>query len=492
MDRFRLQARRAGEATHEDRPFALLRAEAGGPRLYALSPEAVAVKLRRGMSLADARAVCPGLHLADAAPERDVQALEALALWCGRYSPWVAVDGADGVLLDITGCAHLMGGEAALLDDVAARLERLGFAVRAAAASNPDAARAWARFGESGVLAASRTEAAVRTLPIAALGLEPETTRGLERLGFKRVRDLEPVPHHALATRFGPTALERLYRLLGRMKAPFVALSPPVRHAVRLGWAEPLGTTEGIEAAIADALASLCRALDHAQLGARTLRLELARLDGALHRLEVRTARASRTPQVLLRLFREGIDGLDIGFGIECLRLAATATEPLGPIQIVSGGSDGGEARADAEARLVERLTHRLGADRVRRLRARDSHWPERAVRLVPALDPPPPVPWPARGPRPLRLLEEPRPVGALAEVPDGAPRRLHLDGRPVMVIAAEGPERIEPEWWRGGEALPRDYHRLDLENGRRLWVRREGRYGSGTPPRWTVDGVFV
>jgi protein ImuB len=491
IDRFRLEARRKGEPCHDDAPFALLTSENGGPRLYALAPEAAAAKLRPGLGLADARAICPGLVTAAADPARDATALEALALWCGRYSPWVAVDGDDGVLLDITGCAHLLGGEASLLADLETRLRPFGFRLRTAAASNPAAAWAWARFGPGGVLAGAGGERAVLELPIAALRLDADTVAGLERLGFKRVRELEAVPHAPLSTRFGSGPVERLHRLMGRTTVPFTPLAPPARHAVRLAWAEPLGTHAGIEAALGDALTRLTGELERAREGARHLRLDLARLDGAVHRLEVRTARASRDARALARLFRDDLDGLDLGFGVECLRLAAVATERLAARQLEAGGGEGdGEA---AEARLIDRLAQRLGPERVRRLAPRDSHLPERACRLVPAREAGAGgEPWPERGPRPLRLLAEPRPVGAVAAVPDGAPGRLRLDGALQAVAAAEGPERIAPEWWREPEAATRDYHRLDLADGRRLWVRRSGGWGEGTPPRWTLDGVFA
>ncbi len=494
-DRFRLATRRACEPTHDGAPLALLRIEAGGPRLHALTPEASARGLQPGLSLADARAICPALVVADADGARDAAALAALALWCGRYSPWVATDGDDGVLLDITGCAHLAGGEASLMADLETRLRRFGFRARTASAASPAAAWAWARFGVGGVLASSRTEAALLDLPIAALRLDTSMAQGLARLGFKRVRDLETVPHAPLATRFGAAPVVQLHRLMGRMETPFERLAAPARHAVRLAWAEPLGTTEGIEAALADALASLCRELDHARMGARTLCLELARLDGALHRREVRTAAASREPEALFRLFRDTLDGLDIGFGIECLRLAAIDIEPLDARQITAGndGKGGDVARREAEARLVERLAQRLGTARVRRLQPQDSHWPERAVREVPALDVPArAMPWPERPPRPLRLLTTPRPVGAVAEVPDGPPRLLRLDGAVKRVIAAVGPERIEPEWWRDPDGCARDYHRLEIEDGRRLWVRREGSWGAARQPGWTLDGIFA
>ncbi|MEO1092214.1 MAG: DNA polymerase Y family protein [Pseudomonadota bacterium] len=494
IDRFRLAARRAGEPTHDGRPLALLHERQGVPRLYAVAPEAAASKLSAGASLADARAICPELLVAPAAVEHDLAALKALALWCGRYGPWVALDGDDGIIMDITGCAHLQGGEASLMGDLEARLTPHGLKVRTAAASNPAAAWAWARFGAGGVLGPARHDAAMAALPTAALRLDPATVQGLVRLGLRRVAEVAAMPAAPLINRFGSTPIERLHLLLGRVQVPFTPFVAPARHTARLSWAEPVATTEGLHAALADATAALCRQLDSTQEGVRHLALDLARLDGAVHHLTARTSKANRDPAALVRLFTDALDGLDVGFGIECLRLAAIEVERLTAHQLATVGGEGGEGDAEAAAaRLVDRLAGRLGSARVQRLHPVDSHLPERAQRAVPALQVPASLaPWPLRPPRPLRLLDEPRALGAIAAVPDGAPVRLRLGQISLPVSVAEGPERIAAEWWREPDAEERDYFRVQLQDGRRWWVRREGRYGTAHPPRWTLDGVFT
>ncbi|TVQ41449.1 MAG: DNA polymerase Y family protein [Geminicoccaceae bacterium] len=493
IDRWRLAANRRGEPTHGGAPFALLHPAAGGPRLYALSPEAAIAKLRAGLGLADARAICPSLVLADAAPARDREALEALTLWCGRYTPWTAVDGDDGVILDVTGCAHLFGGETALVADVVQRLAAFGFAARVAAASNPHAAWAWARFGAGGVLPAKLQAAALLALPVAALRLPEPMVAGLARLGFRTIADLERVPAAPVMARFGALPIERLHLVRGRTRQPFTGFAAPARYAVRFAWAEPLATTEGLEAALTEALTRLCGQLEQAEEGVRRLVLELARLDGAVHRLERRTSLASRDAAALARLFQEDLAALDVGFGIECLRLAATETERLRARQVDLPGNGGGGSEAEALARLVDRLSVRLGPARVQRLQPQDSHRPERAQLLVPAVEGAAgATAWPERGPRPLRLLDEPLRLTAIAELPDGPPLRLCLGPAVLPVAAAAGPERIAPEWWRCPDAPSHDYYRLDLEDGRRWWVRREGTYGDTPPPSWSLAGVFA
>lgn len=514
VERWRLARQRRGHETYRASPFVLIRPEAGGPILFALSKEAAATKLSPGMRLADARAVCPGLKVEDAELEADSTALQALALCCGRYSPWTAVDGDDGVVLDITGCAHLFGGEATLLAELKARVRAHGFTVRAATAGNPAAAWAWARLGAAGILPSSRTESDLAPLPLAALRLDADTVAALYRLGLRTIGQLDAVPAAPLMARFGALPIERLHALMGRTRIPFVPLSEPAALSVRLNWAEPLGSDEAIVRALTAALDDLAERLERMGEGVRRLCLDLARLDGAVHRLEVRTSRPNRDPKALLRLFRDDLDGLDLGFGIECLHLAAPVIEPLTARQLEVQGGEADEA--EALAALIDRLSQRLGAAQVQRPVPVDSHLPERAVAWVPALaagekeqasskQAKPAAPpagtldltdpnaagWLVRPPRPLRLFETPLPAGALAELPDHPPVRLHWRGAHRVVAEAQGPERLEPEWWRGCGDRSRDYYRLDCKSGRRLWVYREGAYGDARPPRWFVHGTF-
>ncbi|MFO1036921.1 MAG: DNA polymerase Y family protein [Geminicoccaceae bacterium] len=484
IERMRLSARRRGRPfPPAEAPFALVAPDRGVPRLTALSAAAKAKGLRPGMNLADARAAVPSLLIAEAEPEADAKALEALALWAGRWSPWVRCDGADGLLLDLTGCAHLFGGEAGLLDAVQAGLDGLGFTARLAIADGAARAWAWARFGEGGI--APQGTPPFHDLPVEALRLEPDTAAGLRRLGFRRIGQLAPLPRQSLLVRFGAALALRLDLVLDGGDEPFVAVRAPARFAARLGWAEPIGHTEAILLAARRLLDLVCRELEHAQQGARRVELSLGRVDGAVARIAAGTARPVRAPDHLLRLLAPDLDGLDIGFGIEVMRLDVLETSPLGASQAELA------ARNDPAAldRLLDQLARRLGRHRVLRLAPVDSHWPERAQRLVPAGTLAVPEVWPLRQPRPLRLLEQPRPVTAMAVLPDGPP--LQIDGR--RLLAATGPERLLPEWWRPDpEARPRDYFRITDASGRQLWTFREGTYGDATPPAWRVHGLFA
>jgi len=458
----------------------------GGPRLFAVNPAAATLRLVPGLRLTDARAACPRLRVLPAAPEEDARALEALALWCTRWSPRVAVDGTEGLMLDVLGCAHLWGGEAGLLAAVGRAFEQLGLEQRAALADRRLAARIWARFGPGGILPDPR---ALDPLPVEALEPGEEAGEALRRLGLRTIADLRRLPRSALARRFGLALAARLDLLEGGAEPPFVPLAEPARFSARIAWPEPIATQAGIECACGKLARDLCRALERAGQGARRVVLGLHRVDGQIARLEAGTSRPSRDPDHLLRLFRHRLDGLELGFGVELAILEAPETVALSAEQPELGGT----ADARAVAVLVDRLTARLGAERVLRPEPVASHVPERAVRWCPAGVEPKPGPWPASLLRPLRLFERSLPVRALAIVPDGPP--LRLDG-PIAgrVIAASGPERILPEWWRPEDAgiRPRDFFRVRLEDGRELWCVREGLWGEAAPPAWRLLGSFA
>jgi protein ImuB len=489
IERMRLKARRKGAPfPAEDAPLALVAPERGVPRLAAVAPVARALGLAPGLALADARAACPGLLVRDAEPAADAEELAALGLWCARYSPRVMVDGADGLAIDLTGCSHLFGGERSLMADLDRRLDRLGLTRRLAVAGRLAAAWAWARFGAGGLLPAG-TETLL-DLPAAALRLEPDLLHALQRLGLRRVGQLAALPRSALLTRFGPALPIRLDRLLGQSEEEFAPLREPAAFSVRIGWPEPIGRSEDIAAATSRLLTSLCRGLERSQLGARRLALGLYRVDGKVARLVVGTSRPVRDPAHLFRLLALELDGVDIGLGVEFMLLEALETATLAAAQA--------DLAADTDAaeldRLVDQLAQRLGASRVVRLQPVDSHIPERAQELVPAGGVLQPRPWLARQPRPLRLLPRPEPVEAMASVPDGPPLWLRRHRKRRRIVAAVGPERILPEWWRheAEAARLRDFYRVTVEDGRGFWVSREGMYGEAKPPEWRVQGGFA
>jgi protein ImuB len=506
-------------------PRATIETVGNAIRLMAIDSAAVDAGLEPGLTLADARARVPALETVQADPDGDRRALLALAEWATRYTPLVALDlpahrnpppplllPMPGLVLDITGCAHLFGGEQALLDDLTNRLVKRGLTPQTAIADTPAAARAVAMTRSGAVILTGENRRAVAGLPVALLEAGPETAATLERLGLKRIGQLIDMPRETLAARFGPDLLTRLDRALGRTDEPLSPLRPPPVFVVERVFAEPIRLVEDIKRITGTLSQSLTEPLVRHGQGARRLALTLFRLDGKAFRVAVGLSRASRDPARMAGLLIQRLgtfeEGLDTGEGIELVRLAAETVEPLDAEQAIAGDLAGATQAEDTEAlaRLADRLTARLGQSRVVRLVRHDSHIPELATTARPAVVGgscgaawPETVPPPGHAPeRPLRLLARPEPIEAVAEVPDGPP--VHFRWRRVLrrVAHIEGPERIAPEWWTPKlfngeeEALTRDYFRVEDAEGRRYWIYRAGLYDRETAaPRWFLHGLF-
>ena len=454
--------------------------------VLSVSAEAEVAGLRAGQALADAQAILPGLDLVPEDPAGDARTLERLALWAMRFTPLVGLAGEDGLLLDLTGVGHLFGGEAALLDDVLGRLNRRGLTARGAVACRAGTALALVRAGGSGLLPEGGEAAAVAPLPLAALRLAPPLVAALHGLGLRDVGSLAAQPRAGLVRRFGAGLVRALDEALGEAERPISPLRPPPEMEVARDFADPVVTREGIEAALDGLLVDLCRALTQTGRGARRLLLRAERVDGEVQEIVIGTGLPVRAPAHLARLFHGKLETLAPECGFERLALAAQATEPMAGTQ-ESLAPGGRAARREDLAQLLDRLSQRLP---VWRLAPRASHWPERAAQRVGAFDDVAvPEGWAAR-PRPVRLLQRPLYIGAMALLPDAPPSLLRIGRQAQRVVRAEGPERVEPEWWRDrpGRKL-RDYYRVELASGARLWVCRVGLAEPGEDPRWVLHG---
>lgn len=485
-----------------DAPFALIEKRRGAMRIAALDPHALALGLTPGMALADARARVPDLAAIDHDPQADRRWIERIAELCDRYTPMVAIDPPDAVILDITGCAHLLGGEPAMAAEVAARLARLGLDVRHAFAATPPGALALARFHASPAADETANEdGALRRLPIAALRLDGEATTALRRAGLKTIGDLAARPTAPLSARFGEEASAALDRLLGRVDSRIVPLRPPPALFFERRFAEPIGHADVALQVIGELAGDASRALEERSAGGRQFDVRLYRSDGAVRDLAVETSLPMRDPAMLMRLFGERVtslaDPIDPGFGFDMIRLAVPAFEPLGACQL---RLEGGAVPREALAALVDRLGARLGRGRIRRFGLRDTHIPEQSVLTLPAVDAASPARWPAATPgepplRPLHLFDPPQRIEVVAEVPDGPPHRFRWRRTLHEVRRYEGPERIAAEWWKQGgkPGLTRDYYRVEDARGRRFWIFRHGLYGTEkNDPAWYVHGLFA
>jgi len=486
-------------------------------RIAALDERAEALKLKRGMGIADARAMHPSIDVVEADAEADRRLLEGLADWCDRYTPLVAIDAEDGLFLDITGCAHLFGGERAMQDEILTRFFQQGFDVRAGLASTPGAAWAAARFHGDCIIAGGEEEALLAPLPLSALRIAPETRASLESVGLRTAGAVMAAPRAPLARRFGATLLLRLDQALGRLDEAVSPRLPVAPLSVERHLAEPIMLTDDIERLVSRLAVALKTDLERRGEGARTLALLLFRVDGAVSRIAVGTSRPMREPRLIQKLFHERLTALeqniDAGFGFDLVRLSVLSVAAFDMLQ---GDLTGETDDDDADIALfADRVRARLGEAAMLRPVVVESHLPERAVAIVPFAEAPqrrapaagravPPRTMPPMTiyppERPVRLFRSPEPIEVPAtEIPEGPPMNFRWRRALYRVARAEGPERIAAEWWRrlpGEEEAPtRDYYRIEDSEGRRYWLYRQGLYSTASqaaPPRWFMHGVFA
>ena len=441
----------------------------------------------------------------DADPAAEARWLERLADACARYTPLVALDSPDGLMLDVSGASHLFGGEAGLIADIEARFSRLGFAVSAGLADAPRAAWALARFSDRRIAPAGLADKPFaklfHELPVAALGLAADVTADMARAGLRRIGDLAMRPRAPISARFGAEVLKRLDALHGLERDAISPRFAPPEFCAERRFASPIAHVDAVMATLAKLADDLVTMLERHAKGARLAELTLYRVDGETRRIRVGAGRPLNEARAIARLFVERLAGgaedeIDAGFGIDLMRLSCLTAEPLEPSQREWERAFEAE-RARALADLLDRLSARLGPGRVTRQTLVDAHWPEQAVAAAPAIRAAAPreVFSAPEGPpsRPLRLFERPEPIETLAEVPDGPPLRFRWRRVLREIAAIEGPERIAPSWRQRPGALTRDYFRAEDDSGRRYWLYREGIYGRETSrAKWFLHGVFA
>lgn len=476
-----------------DAPFVLSLREGNADRVYCLNAPAERLGLHRGMSVADARVFCTDLRVLPARPDQDRRFLDVLRRWALRYGPWVGYEEPDGLVLDVTGATHLWGGLGPMLDNMRTHAARARLALRLGCGATRGAAWARAHHGD-------HPRADLGSLPVAALRLPAETVVGLQRLGLRRIADLEGTARAPLARRFGPGLMRQLDRTLGRMAEPVAPAVDPPHFAVRLTLPEPIGLVPDVMAALSRLLTALCDRLRDRDMGARTLLLQLRRVDQASQQVELRLAAPMREAARILPLFERGLGEVDAGFGIDQLRLEAVRVEPLVLQQLDQAGDRAGSA-GHGSSRLSDLLTRigtRIGLENLHRFLPGDSHIPEQEFRIAAAAFSDPDAGWSGGHPRPISLFQ-PEPLTGWRTASSGPsagtrgpapPARFRWRRMRFHTGRATGPERIAPAWWEVSEDWQsglRDYWRLDTREGRRLWV-----FFTPQNPGWFVHGEFA
>jgi len=463
----------------------------GSRRLIASAcPAAQKVGLIEGMAVAKAQAMVPDLHIVDADPDGESASLRQLAEWLIRFSPVVAPDPPDGLWIDIAGVEHLFGGEEPLLEKLIDRVENNGIHARAAIADVPGAAWAVARYGKGGIAPVGRTVDAVSTLPVQALRLSQETVSTMHRLGVERVGQLAAMPRAPMVRRFGREASLRLDQALGHAFEPITPIIPDEAVIASRAFAEPIGRLEDVKLVVRRLAEEMCQTLEQRGEGVRRLDLIVRRVDQKGASLRVGTAKATRDHVHLAKLFDEKLETVDPGFGIEEIVLVANRVDPLSETQTVARGIEAEDDAVDL-SQLVDRLTARIGEDRVYRLTPVQSRVPERMTRRVSPLAPPSESSWPDSLERPTRLLDPPESIMTTALLPDHPPGSFIWRRVRYKVTKADGPERITSEWWLGDEQkMMRDYYRLETTEGARFWIFRDAPMTEGG--RWWMHGFFA
>lgn len=463
--------------------------------------------VRVGMTLAHARSLLTDRQVCvePFAPEQDAKALEHLARWALRFTPVATPDPPDGLFLDIAGCDRLYGGEARLAELLAVSIERLGFAVRAAVGPTFAGARAVARHAGNRmkILRAEEIEEALAALPITALRIDPIIGDALGEIGVERIGQLRALPRDGLVARFGSELLQRLDEATGAAPELIEPIRPQRKQEALRTFDGPVTCPEVIEIAARELLTALMTQLQSEQQGVSRLTVELERGDLGPARLALSLTHPTQDRAHLWSLLRPRLERINLGYGVEEIRLLADRAERMAHEQLALWAQDSVAQDHSTDAalgQLLDQLIERLGRDAVARVIPVECYLPERAFAsvsfgLVHSLESSRQGReggvgvYPAH--RPSRLLESPEPIRVMAIVPEGPPVWVEWKGTGGRVLACYGPERIASPWWTRGpeesEDGVRDYFEVEDEGGRWLWVFRNTASNS-----WFVHGEWA
>jgi protein ImuB len=457
--------------------------------LQAVDRQATSLGLNIGQPLANARAMLPDLRVVATNDPANLKLLTQIADWCDRFTPFVALDGPQHLLLDVTGASHLFGGEQAMLKQICDKLEAQGFAVRAALAGTAAAARALACYRDGAVIEPGAEAAAVKPLAVEALGLNAVITHALRRAGLKTIGQVISRKRSEITVRFGAATLSTLDEILGEGGKPISPRLPRTEYWQEKTFPEPISTDDLISATLKSLSVNLSEVMQKKGMGARRLEALFFRADGAVRNINITLGMATRDPTIILRLFREKLDvlrdPLDPGFGFDLIRLSATE---VGRFEIVADDLDSDLAAQREINFLVDHLSTRFGASCILRFQPNDTHIPENAFDVVHAqIAPASKITWKkmravnAAPRRPLRMFANALPVSIEAT-------KLSWCRAPRAITQQEGPERIAMEWWRHEETQSaRDYFRMEDEKGRRYWL-----YRTIATEQWFLHGLFA
>jgi protein ImuB len=471
-------------------PFVLKTSVHGRMVITATNAASEEHDIRPGMALADARVIMSELEVKDDDAGLADTLLNELANWCIRFTPTVGIDPPDGLVFDATGCSHLWGGDGSYVEEITRRLQKKGYNSRVAIADTLVAACAVARFGKHPVVEAGKHVDALLAMPPEALRVGPEIADRLHKLGLHQIRQFINIPRSSLRVRFGSEFVSKLDRAVGQEFETIHSICPLEPYQERLPCMEPIVTAVGIELALEQLLETLCLRLRLEQLGLRKASFKCYRTDGKIEEIEIGANRPSHHVNHLFKLFEIKISRIEPALGIELFVLEAGKVEPHLPQQekMWDGGLSGG-LKDERLSELIDRLSGKLGPSSIRRFLPDEHYWPERSFKLSGSLDEKLASEWRVDKPRPLQLLPKAEPIEVTAPIPDYPPMLFRHKGNIHKIVRADGPERIEQEWWLQ-QGQHRDYYRVEDEHGLRYWLFRLGHYHDESY-QWFLHGYF-
>ncbi len=494
IDAWRRRDRVLG-APRDDRPLLLVDTVRQRRAVVHCCERAAAAGIRPGIPVPDATALLSDgqARIEQHRPARERSTLRALAIWAHRFSPVVAIDEPDGLLIDVSGCEAVFRGERRLIGGLLHGCRRLGFAARAAISPTFGCSWGIARFGDdpAAIIPHGQQRAGIQGLPVRALRLEEASLAGIAALGVERIEQLMALPRTAIPVRFGDAVLLRLDQSLGSAMEVIEPVRPACTLRVERPFDGPTTQTEAIELTVKELLPMLCDRMLTLESGARTVDIRLDRADLEPAGVRIALSRPSRDPAHLWSLIRPRLERLHLGYGVDRIELSAPWIAPLQHRQAECWDqvaiSNQESARRAGE--LIDTLAGRLGGDRVLRPAVAPSHIPERAITYrtatVDSGTPPAATTHAPPARRPGLVFACPSAAQVISVTPDGPVIGVNWRGRELRVLACVGPERLGAEWWRG-QGATRDYFMIQDDAGRWLWIYRELQSGW-----WFVHGIW-
>jgi protein ImuB len=442
-----------------------------------------------GAILADARATIPALTIQEDPTAIFEDVIQKMAVWFIRYSPVVAVDAPDGIIINATGCAHLWGGEEEYIGHITTRLQQLGYTIKIAMAGSIGAAWALAHFGVGASIVQHGDEKnALAFLPPVALRIDDEIASRLQKLGLTSIIDTLDIPTPSLRRRFGNQFIKQVQFALGYMEELMVPVELPADYVQRLHALEPIKHAKGIEIALQKLIEQLCAQLQAIEKGLRQCTFKAYRIDGKIVNIDINITRPSNNAVHIFKLLASKIVELAPGPGIELFVVESNTVEPMPTAQEEIWNIETNELDNKNIAELMDRIMNKIGPQQVKRFLPAEHYWPELSIKLAASLQEKQTIPWANNKIRPQRLLKCPEPIMVTAPIPDYPPMLFKHKGKLHRIVKADGPERIEQEWWLQ-QGLHRDYYYVEDEAGNRFWLFRYGHYDVTKKDQWFLHG---